>query len=136
MSAIFQPEYITTKIDLSLFVSGTNLFIVYGLTITNNFFIVKCIILQKDGRVEEGMKIKTRALRQEVCHVPAPEGIDYEDVGTLISDGDISCYSRPEIGNHVLIGSEDPECDGRGCNIGFYSRLREINPASSFSVVG
>lgn len=86
--------------------------------------------------VEEGMKIKTCALRQEVCHVPAPEGIDYEDVGTLISDGDISCYSRPEIGNHVLIGSEDPECDGRGCNIGFYSRLREINPASSFSVVG
>ena len=116
--------------------SGTNLFIVYGLTIFNNFFIVKCIILQKDGRVEEGMKIKTRALRQEVCHVPAPEGIDYEDVGTIISDGDIGCYSRPEIGNHVLIGSEDPECDGRECNIGFCSRLREINPDSSFSVVG
>jgi len=58
-----------------------------------------------------GMNIKTRPLRQEVCHVPAPEGYDYNNLGTIISDGDIGCYSRPEIGNHVLIGSEDPECD-------------------------
>jgi sarcosine oxidase subunit beta len=29
----------------------------------------------------------------------------------LISDGDIGCYSRPTGDNHVLIGSEDPECD-------------------------
>jgi len=63
--------------------------------------------------VEEGMRIKTRALRQEVCHVPSPEGFDYEKNGTIISDGDIGCYSRPEVGNHVLIGSEDPECDER-----------------------
>ena len=70
-------------------------------------------LINRMAGVEEGMKIKTRALRQEVCHVPAPEGIDYEDVGTIISDGDIGCYSRPEIGNHVLIGSEDPECDER-----------------------
>ena len=70
-------------------------------------------LINRMAGVEEGMKIKTRALRQEVCHVPAPEGIDYEDVGTIISDGDIGCYSRPEVGNHVLIGSEDPECDER-----------------------
>ena len=31
----------------------------------------------------------------------------------VISDSDIGCYSRPEIGNHVLIGSEDPICDER-----------------------
>jgi sarcosine oxidase subunit beta len=61
--------------------------------------------------VEDGMKIKTRALKQEVCHVPAPPGVDYEVLGTIISDGDVGCYSRPEIGNHVLVGSEDPECD-------------------------
>ena len=30
-----------------------------------------------------------------------------------MSDGDIGCYSRPETGNHILIGSEDPECDER-----------------------
>jgi len=61
--------------------------------------------------VIEGMNIKTRPLKQEVCHVPAPKGFDYNNLGTIISDGDVGCYSRPEIGNHVLIGSEDPECD-------------------------
>ena len=61
--------------------------------------------------VTDGMKIRTRPLRQEVCHVPAPDGFDYNHLGMIISDGDIGCYSRPEIGNHVLIGSEDPDCD-------------------------
>ena len=68
-------------------------------------------IINRMAGVEEGMKIKTRALRQEVAHVPSPEGLDYNTLGTIISDGDIGCYSRPEVGNHVLIGSEDPECD-------------------------
>ena len=63
--------------------------------------------------VEEGMNIKTRALKQEVCHVPAPEGLDWENNGFIVSDGDIACYSRPEVGNNVLVGSEDPECDLR-----------------------
>ena len=53
------------------------------------------------------------AMSQEVCHVPAHDGIDYQKVGTIISDGDIGCYSRPETGNHILVGSEDPECDER-----------------------
>ena len=70
-------------------------------------------IINRMAGVEEGMNIKTSALRQEVCHVPAPEGIDYQQVGTIISDGDIGCYSRPETGNHILVGSEDPECDER-----------------------
>lgn len=68
-------------------------------------------IINRMAGVEEGMKIKTRALRQEVAHVPSPEGLDYEAEGTIISDGDIGCYSRPEMGNNILIGSEDPECD-------------------------
>lgn len=57
------------------------------------------------------MKITTRALRHEVAHVPAPAGFDYEHEGFVYSDSDIACYSRPETGNHILIGSEDPECD-------------------------
>lgn len=61
--------------------------------------------------VLNGMTIKTRPLKQEVCHVPAPDGFDYDNLGFIISDGDIGCYSRPEVGNHILIGSEDPECD-------------------------
>jgi sarcosine oxidase subunit beta len=68
-------------------------------------------LVNRMAGVEEGMNIKTKPLRQEVCHVPAPEGFDYNTRGMILSDGDIGVYSRPEIGNHVLIGSEDPECD-------------------------
>jgi sarcosine oxidase subunit beta len=68
-------------------------------------------IINRMAGIEDGMKIKTRPLRQEVAHVPSPKDLDFETNGTIISDGDIGCYSRPEVGNHVLIGSEDPECD-------------------------
>lgn len=61
--------------------------------------------------VLDDMTITTRALRQEVVHVPAPEGYDFEKDGMMVSDSDISLYCRPEHGNHILIGSEDPECD-------------------------
>ena len=68
-------------------------------------------IINKLAGVENGMNIKTRALRQEVAHVPSPKGMNYQAIAPLISDGDIGCYSRPEVGNNVLIGSEDPDCD-------------------------
>lgn len=61
--------------------------------------------------VLDDMTITTRALRQEVVHVPAPAGFDFEHDGLVVSDGDIACYCRPEHGNHILIGSEDPPCD-------------------------
>ncbi len=61
--------------------------------------------------VLDDMTIETRALRQEVVHVPAPEGFDFEADGMIVSDSDIACYCRPEHGNHILVGSEDPECD-------------------------
>jgi sarcosine oxidase subunit beta len=61
--------------------------------------------------VEKGMNIGTHALKHEVCHVPSPEGIDFEKVGFMVNDSDIGCYYRPERGNHILIGSGDPECD-------------------------
>ena len=54
-------------------------------------------IINRLAGVEKGMNIKTRALRQEVAHAPAPEGLDYEGTAPLISDGDIGCYSRPEV---------------------------------------
>ena len=62
---------------------------------------------------ETDMKVNTRALKVEVAHVPSPIGFNYEHDAFVISDSDIGCYSRPEIGNHILIGSEDPECDKR-----------------------
>ncbi|GAB5435536.1 NAD(P)/FAD-dependent oxidoreductase [Falsiruegeria mediterranea] len=61
--------------------------------------------------VLDDMTIETRPLRQEVVHVPSPEGFNFEEQGTIVSDSDISLYVRPEHGNHILIGSEDPECD-------------------------
>ena len=68
-------------------------------------------IINAMAGVLEGMNIHTKPLKQEVCHVPAPVGVDWERDGFLLSDGDIGCYSRPEVGNHILIGSEDPPCD-------------------------
>lgn len=63
--------------------------------------------------VFDEMNIKTRALRHEVAHVPAPPGFDMGKDGCVTSDSDLSTYARPETGNHVLIGSEDPECDAQ-----------------------
>ena len=63
------------------------------------------------ARVDEDMKITTRALRQEVAHVPAPDHLDFERNGLIVSDNDIGVYCRPESGNFVLAGSEDPPCD-------------------------
>ena len=61
--------------------------------------------------VLDDMTIETRPLRQEVAHVPAPEGFDFDQLGMVVSDSDIACYIRPEHGNNILIGSEDPPCD-------------------------
>ena len=61
--------------------------------------------------VADGMNIATRALRVEVAHVPSPKGFDFERDGLICSDADIGGYWRPEIGNKILIGSEEPQCD-------------------------
>jgi len=68
-------------------------------------------IINRMAGVEDEMNIKTRALRVEVAHVPSPEGVDWEGTGVITSDGDTGVYTRPEVGNHWLIGSEEPECD-------------------------
>jgi len=67
--------------------------------------------LNRMADVLDDMTITTRALRQEVVHVPSPEGFDFETNGLMVSDSDIALYCRPEHGNNILIGSEDPECD-------------------------
>lgn len=68
-------------------------------------------IVNEMAGVAGEMTIQTRPLRQEVVHVPSPEGFDFEGTAPVISDNDIGVYIRPEHGNHILIGSEDPECD-------------------------
>ncbi len=70
-------------------------------------------IINRLADVEKGMKVKTRALRHEVHHVPSPSGFDFEKNGFHTSCGDTGTYFRPETGNHILVGSEDPACDPR-----------------------
>lgn len=70
-------------------------------------------VINRMAGVEDEMKIKTRALRHEVHHVPAPPGFDFESFGHPTSDGDAGTYFRPEVGNKIAVGTEDPECDPR-----------------------
>ncbi len=59
------------------------------------------------------MTISTRPIRQEVAHIPAPRGVEFERDGLVVFDGDIGCAVRPDFGNNVLISSELPPCDPR-----------------------
>ncbi|MBS1254707.1 MAG: D-amino acid dehydrogenase [Deltaproteobacteria bacterium] len=68
-------------------------------------------LINRMADVEKEMNIKTNALRHEVHHVPSPDGFDFEKDGFHTSDGDNGIYFRPETGNTILIGSEDPLCD-------------------------
>ena len=96
---------------------------VAGITLADGETLSSPVVLNASGPhsfkinemagVIEGMNVKTRALRHEVAHVPAPEGVDFERDGCVFSDSDIGGYARPELGNHILIGSEDPPCDER-----------------------
>jgi len=61
--------------------------------------------------VYDEMNIKTAALRHEVHHVPSPAGVDFAALGTVGADDDLGFYFRPEVGNNVLLGSVDADCD-------------------------
>ncbi len=51
--------------------------------------------------------IRTRPLRQEVHHVPAPAGYN----GICVADLDLGFYLRAQAGGGVLIGGTEAECD-------------------------
>lgn len=70
-------------------------------------------IINQMAGVYESMNIKTKALRHEVHHTPAPADYDFEREGFNIADDDNGIYFRPETGNNILIGSTDPDCDPR-----------------------
>ena len=70
-------------------------------------------VINRMAGVEEKMKIKTRPLRHEVHFIPSPASFSYESDGLVVGDGDLGGYHRPETGNLILVGSEDPECDTR-----------------------
>lgn len=68
-------------------------------------------VINRMAGVEDSMKIKTRALRHEVHFVPEPDEYDSRKHGFVTSDDDIGGYCRPETGDLLLVGSQDPECD-------------------------
>ena len=70
-------------------------------------------VINRLAGVEKAMKIKTKSLRHEVHFVTAHPMFDnvVEQRGHHLSDNDLLAYCRPETGNKILIGSEDPECD-------------------------
>ncbi|MEE8370595.1 MAG: FAD-dependent oxidoreductase, partial [Sphingomonadales bacterium] len=59
------------------------------------------------------METNTRPLRHEVAHLKAPEDFGGTGGAPVMADGDAGVYLRPEIGGNMLIGTLDPECDGR-----------------------
>lgn len=68
-------------------------------------------VINEMAGVADSMNIKTRALRHEVHHVPAPAAMKWDRDGLLVGDDDMGTYFRPEVGNNILLGSQDPECD-------------------------
>ena len=70
-------------------------------------------VVNRMAGLEGTMNISTKALRHEVHHVASPEGVNYGTTGCHVQDGDTGIYFRPEAGDNILIGSEDPDCDPR-----------------------
>jgi len=68
-------------------------------------------LVNRMAGVADTMKVGTRALRHEVHYLTRPEGVGIEDTSPFWSDDDVGVYSRPEVGNMLLVGSQDPECD-------------------------
>ena len=57
------------------------------------------------------MKIRTRPMRQEVHHLPAPRQPDGRPFDVVLTDDDLGFYAKPETGGMLAIGSLEPECD-------------------------
>ena len=68
-------------------------------------------IVNRMAGIQDSMRIKTRALRHEVHVVPAPKGYDFDNNGYVTSDFTNATYHLPEVGNNILVGSQDPACD-------------------------
>jgi sarcosine oxidase subunit beta len=63
--------------------------------------------------IADDMRTATRPLRHEVAHVGAPGDFDLAHGACVLADGDAGVYLRPEVGGNMLIGTLDPECDGK-----------------------
>jgi len=60
---------------------------------------------------ENDMRFRTKPLRVEVAYVPSPPGVNFDKDGVMVADFECGVYLRPEVGNKILIGGTEPECD-------------------------
>ncbi|MEU7748141.1 FAD-dependent oxidoreductase [Nonomuraea sp. NPDC049158] len=63
--------------------------------------------LNRLAGVGSDFTVGVRPMRQEVAHVPVPEG--YE--GPAVADMDLGTYFRGDVGGDLLVGGTEPECD-------------------------
>lgn len=68
------------------------------------------LAINRMAGVEGDMARSSRPLRREVYIGPAPANFD-GDHGFIAGDGDVGVYYRPERGDNILIGSQEPDCD-------------------------
>ena len=70
-------------------------------------------VINRLADVMDEMRVPTRPMRHEVAHVPVLAGSLPGHERCVVGDGDAGVYMRPDIGDHMLIGSLDPPCDAR-----------------------
>jgi sarcosine oxidase, subunit beta len=67
--------------------------------------------LNRMAGVLDGMTIRTRPLRQEICHLPRPDDLALDGQGLVVLDGDTGGYWRTELDHALTLGGMEPECD-------------------------
>ena len=63
--------------------------------------------LNRLAGVGSDFTVGVRPMRQEVAHVPVPQGYG----GPAVADMDLGTYFRGEVGGGLLVGGTEPECD-------------------------
>jgi len=65
-----------------------------------------------DNYIENDSNIHCRPLRKEVSYTQFnKQKYNIDSQGMIVIDLDVGLYFRPEVGNKLLIGSTEPECD-------------------------
>ena len=58
-----------------------------------------------------GLRVGTRALRQEVHTLMAPDDFTPESGGAVVGDMDLGTYFRPHFGGTIVVGGVEADCD-------------------------
>ena len=69
--------------------------------------------VNKLAGITDDIHVPTKPMRHEVAHVPVPLSAAPFHHNCVVGDGDTGVYMRPDIGDNILIGSLDPQCDIR-----------------------